>query len=332
MRIATVIADARYRLMLTEGADARLDVLGHVDRATGDTREVTVQAPDLLRSADVILTGWGSPSLQEAWLDSAPNLRLICHCAGSVCGIIPTSIYARGITLCHAAPIIADSVAEFCISLELLWLRRPHIMDRQLKAGVPWREVGQFTGSLLAARRVGLVGSGYVAQRHIRLLLAFGATVRVTDPYLSAERAAELGVERASLEEVFGESDIIAIHAPKTTETHHLITADLLVRIKPDAILIQNARSWVVDQEALLRELQTGRFVAAIDVFDQEPQPPDSPFFALDNVIVTPHAAGHSRDSHDERQGLAMVEEIERFSRSEPLRYAIAAERYELLA
>jgi len=248
-----------------------------------------------------------------------------------VCGIIPTSIYARGITLCHAAPIIADSVAEFCISLELLWLRRPHIMDRQLKAGVPWREVGQFTGSLLAARRVGLVGSGYVAQRHIRLLLAFGATVRVADPYLSAERAAELGVERASLEEVFGESDIIAIHAPKTTETHHLITADLLVRIKPDAILIQNARSWVVDQEALLRELQTGRFVAAIDVFDQEPQPPDSPFFALDNVIVTPHAAGHSRDSH-ERQGLAMVEEIERFSRSEPLRYAIAAERYELLA
>jgi len=128
-----------------------------------------------------------------------------------------------------------------------------------------------------------------------------------------------------------GDSDIIAIHAPKTAETHHLITADLLARIRPGAILIQNARSWVVDQEALLRELQTGRFVAAIDVFDQEPQPPDSPFFALDNVIVTPHAAGHSRDSH-ERQGLAMVEEIERFSRSEPLRYAIAAGRYELLA
>lgn len=222
-------------------------------------------------------------------------------------------------------------MAEFCISLELLWLRRPHMMDRQLKSGVPWREVGQFTGSLLSARCVGLVGSGYVAQRHIRLLLAFGALVRVADPYFTAERANELGVERATLEEVFGESDIIAIHAPKTPETHHLISADLLARIKPNAILIQNARSWVVDQDALLRELKTGRFVAAIDVLDQEPQPPDSPFFALDNVIVTPHAAGHSRDSH-ERQGLAMVEEVERFTHGEPLRYAIAEERYELLA
>ncbi|HEV7213675.1 MAG TPA: hydroxyacid dehydrogenase [Chloroflexota bacterium] len=331
MRIATVIADARYRLMLTETADARLDTLGEVRRAAGDTKAVAAEAPNLLHDADVILTGWGSPPLREEWLDQAPNLRLICHCAGSVRGIIPTSIYQRGVTLCHAAPIIADSVAEFCISLELLWLRRPHVMDRQLKAGVPWREVGQFTGALLAARRVGLVGSGYVAQRHIRLLLAFGAQVRVADPYLSAERAAELGVERASLEEVFSESEIIAIHAPKTPETHRMITADLLARIKPDAILIQNARSWVVDQEALLRELRTGRFVAAIDVFDQEPQPPDSPFFALDNVIVTPHVAGHSRDSH-ERQGLAMVEEVERFCRGEPLRYAIAAERYELLA
>jgi phosphoglycerate dehydrogenase-like enzyme len=331
MRIATVIADARYRLMLTEAADARLDTLGEVAHAKGDTKAVAAQAPELLRGADVILTGWGSPALQEAWLESAPNLRLICHCAGSVRGMIPTSIYDRGITLCHAAPIIADSVAEFCIGLELLWLRRPHLMDRQLKAGVPWREVGQFTGSLLSARRVGLVGSGYVAQRHIRLLLAFGAQVRVADPYLAAERAAELGVERATLEEVFGESDIIAIHAPKIAETHHMINADLLARIRPGAILIQNARSWVVDQEALLRELRTGRFVAAIDVFDQEPQPPDSPFFALENVIVTPHAAGHSRDSH-ERQGMAMVEEIERFTRGEPLRYAIPRDRYELLA
>jgi phosphoglycerate dehydrogenase-like enzyme len=331
MRIATVIADGRYRLMLTEAADARLDTLGAVTHAKGDTMAVAAQAPELLSSADAILTGWGSPALLEAWLDGAPNLRLICHCAGSVRGIIPTSIYARGITLCHAAPIIADSVAEFCISLELLWLRRPHVMDRQLKAGVSWREVGQFTGALLAARRVGLVGSGYVAQRHIRLLRAFGATVHVADPYLTAERAAELGVERATLEEVFGDSDIIAIHAPKTPETHHMITADLLARIKPDTILIQNARSWVVDQEALLRELRTGRFVAAIDVFDQEPQPPDSPFFALENVIVTPHAAGHSRDSH-ERQGMAMVEEVERFARSEPLRYTIVEERYELLA
>ena len=130
MRIATVSAGARYRLTLTEAADARLETLGAVTHAKGDTKAVAAQASALLRGADAILTGWGSPALQEAWLADAPNLRLICHCAGSVRGIIPTSIFARGITLCHAAPIIADSVAEFCIGLELLSLRRPHLMDR----------------------------------------------------------------------------------------------------------------------------------------------------------------------------------------------------------
>lgn len=331
MRIVTLIPDARYRSMLTEAADARLDALGQVTRATGDPKAVTELAPALLRDAEVALTGWGTPALPEAWLDQAPNLRLICHCAGSVRGIIPPSIFGRGVTLCHAAPIIADSVAEFCIALELMWLRRIHVVDRQLKAGVPWREAGAFTGALLNGRSVGLVGSGYVAQRHIRLLKAFGALIRVADPYLSADRATELGVTVVRLEEIFGESDIIAIHAPKTPETHHMIGADLLSRIRPGAILIQNSRSWVMNQDALLSELRTGRFVAALDVFDQEPQSPDSPFFQLDNVIVTPHIAGHSRDSH-ERQGLEMVEEIERFSRGEPLRYAIAEERYALLA
>jgi len=97
-------------------------------------------------------------------------------------------------------------------------------------------------GHLLAAQTVGLVGSGYVAQRHIRLLRAFGPRIRVADPFLTEERAQELGVERASMEQVFGECTVIAVHVPKTPETHHLIGADLLRRIQPGAVLIQTSR------------------------------------------------------------------------------------------
>lgn len=133
------------------------------------------------------------------------------------------------------------------------------------------------------------------------------------------------------MDEVFGECDIIAVHVPKTPATHHLIGADLLRRIRPGAILVQNSRSWVLDQEALLAELHTGRFFAALDVFDQEPQPADSPFFRLPNVIVTPHMAGATRESYA-RQGQAIAEEIARFLAGQPLQYAIAPERYDQMA
>ena len=334
MQIVTLIPDGRYRSMITEETDRKLDALGAVKRARGDGKAVAAQAPALLSEADVLLTGWGSPALTEEWLDGARQLKLICHCAGSVRGIVPPTIFARGIKLAHAAPIIADAVAEFCIGLELLWLRKLHQVNWRLRSTGNWNEMKTFGlehGHLLQVQQVGVVGSGYVAQRHIRLLRAFGARVRVADPYLTAERAAELGVERASMEQVFGESDVIAVHAPKTPETHHLISADLLARIKPGAILIQTSRSWVMDEQALLRELQTGRFFAAVDVFDKEPQPPDSPFYQLDNVVVSPHLAGATVESYA-RQGQEMAAEVARFQRGEPLRYQIVAERYDQMA
>lgn len=332
-RIATLIPDANYRSMITPETDERLNALGDIARASGDRQAVTQQTPDLLRGAEVVLTGWGTPALQETWLEQSPNLKLICHCAGSVRGIIPPSVFQRGVALAHAAPIIADAVAEFCIALELLLLRRIHQIDRELKATGDWGAMKRMglEGHLLAAQTVGLVGSGYVAQRHIRLLQAFGPRIRVADPFLTEERARELGVERASMEQVFGECTVIAVHVPKTPETRQLVRADLLQRIRPGAVLIQTSRSWVMDQEALLRELATGRFYAALDVFDQEPQPADSPFYQFDNVVVTPHIAGGSKESYA-RQGLAMVEEIERFWRGEPLRYRIQPDRFDQMA
>ncbi|MCL5946903.1 MAG: hydroxyacid dehydrogenase, partial [Chloroflexi bacterium] len=299
MHVVTLIPDSRYRSMLTPETDTVLDSLGRITRLHGDARSIGEAAPAALVTADVALTGWGTPLIQESWLDQAPSLRLICHCAGSIRGIIPPSVFTRGIQVAHAAPIIADAVAEFCILVELTLLRQMREVQTVVVTEEGWNKAKRLgtEGHLLGAQLVGLVGSGYVAQRHLRLLRAFGARVQIYDPYLTDKHARELGVIPCGLDKLFATSDVIAIHAPKTAETHHMIGSAQLRLIRPGAVLIQNSRSWVVDEAALLAELRTGRFGAAIDVFDIEPQPADSPFYQLPTVIATPHIAGATRES-----------------------------------
>ncbi|MCL4544453.1 MAG: hydroxyacid dehydrogenase [Chloroflexi bacterium] len=333
MHIVTVIPNARYRAMITEETDAFLDTLGQITRLRGDTQAVGAAAPTALQTAEILLTGWGTPTLQENWLTHAPRLKLICHCAGSVRGIVPPAVFSHGIQVTHAAPIIADAVAEFCILTELTLLRQLRQVETALTGGRSWGEAKRIgtAGHLLGAQRVGLVGAGYVAQRHIRLLKAFGAHVRVYDPFLSPERAAGIGADKIALDELFAGSTVIVIHAPKTPETHHMIGSAQLALIQPGAVLIQNSRSWVLDEQALLHELETGRFAAAIDVFDTEPLPAGSRFFQLPNVLITPHIAGATQESYA-RQGRAMAEEAARFIKGEPLHYRILPEQFDQLA
>jgi phosphoglycerate dehydrogenase-like enzyme len=245
--------------------------------------------------------------------------------------LIPASAFERGITVCHAANVIADAVAEYTILVILLGLRRVHEMDRALKASAAWRDAVSAPQWQLAARTVGLVGMGYVGRKVARLLRAFGPRLLASDPYLRAAEAAALGVESVSLDALFEESEILSVHAPTTPETRHMIGAPQLARLRDGAIFVNCSRSWVVDQMALLETLRTGRIWAALDVFDEEPLPVESPFRRLTNVLLTPHEAGRTVDTYH-RQGSAIVEEIERFFTGRDLRYRIPPERFALMA
>src|SRR5687767_10786147 len=131
--------------------------------------------------------------MNDAHLDRAPRLRLIAHAAGSVKRLVPASVFTRGITVCHAADMIADAVAEMALLLTLLCLRDVQRLDRDMKAGRAWSEKpAGFAPRLLRGRAVGLIGSGHTARKFLRLLHPFEPTVRVYDPYLTAARAAEL--------------------------------------------------------------------------------------------------------------------------------------------
>jgi phosphoglycerate dehydrogenase-like enzyme len=228
--------------------------------------------------------------------------------------------------------VIADSVAEYTVLAMLMGLRRVHELSQALTTRKLWREtLDTFTARQLGPRTVGLVGMGYVGRKVARLVKSFGSRILVYDPYLGPNEAAGIEVEPVSLETLFEQSEVVSVHLPVTPETRHLIGARELGLLGDGAIFINNSRSWVVDQTALLDTLRTGRIWAALDVFDQEPLPEDSPFRDLPNVVLTPHQAGHTVDSA-RRLGLTMVEEIDRFFRGEELRYRISPESFAQMA
>lgn len=330
-RVAVLIPSARQSQVLPPTALEHLRAFADVREGGGDTGAIASALPSLLAEADACLTGWGTPPLTDEVLASATRLRLIAHTAGSVKRLIPRSVFDRGIAVSHAASIIADAVAEFTVLAMLLGLRRVHEMDRALRAGASWRDAAFAEPRELAARTVGLVGAGYVGRRVARLVRAFGPRVLVYDPYVRPAEAAGLGVEPVALDALFELSEIVSIHAPVTPETRHLVGARQLERLRDGALFINCARSWVVDQAALLDQLRTGRIWAALDVFDAEPLPTDSPFRELPNVLLTPHQAGHTVDTYLQ-QGVAMVEEIERFFSGRELQYRIAKDIFAIMA
>lgn len=288
--------------------------------------------PELLHGVSACITGWGTPPLTSEVLATAPDLKLVAHTAGSIRNLVSPEAMTRGLRVSHAAGIIADAVAEFVISEALLGIRPLHDIDRGMRANEPWRALRDRTmGRLLGACTVGIIGAGYVGLKVIRLLQAFGSTVLVFDPTMSAHRAGELGVRLCSLDDLLSSSDVVSLHAPVLPETRGMIGAAQFARMKEGTLFINSARAALMVEADLLRELQSSRISAALDVFDTEPLPSDSPFRSLPNVILSPHAAGHTSDTYL-RQGLAMVEEVGRYLRNEPLTYEVSAQMLPTMA
>ncbi|HEY63420.1 MAG TPA: hydroxyacid dehydrogenase [Caldilineae bacterium] len=330
--ILVLLRPSLYELLFPADADRTLRELG---RVVFHDEERDLTSDELARRIpgfDVVITGWGTPPFTDEVLAAADRLKLVAHSAGSIKRMLPPAVFERGIAVTHAASAIAPAVAEMSLLLVLLLLRQAHRLDRMLKEGGSWNEAKELgMGRELAGQRVGVIGAGYTGRCFIRMLRALDAEVWVYDPYLSEERAAKLGVRKVGLDDLLANCPVVSLQAPATRETYHMIGARELSLLQDGAILINTARSWLVDQDALLAELRTGRIQAALDVFDQEPLPPDHPFRELDNVFLTPHIAGATIQARH-RQGRTVVEEIQRLLNGEPLRYQVTLEMLDIMA
>jgi len=320
-----------YRQLFAIDAHQALCQLGEV---VFQDQELDLSSDELagrIPGFDAVITGWGSPSFSDQVLAAADRLTIIAHSAGSIKQMLPRAVFERGIAVTHAAAAIAPAVADLSLALTMLLLRRVNLHDRDLHAG-DWAGAAALPmGSELCGTRVGVIGAGYTGRCFIKLLRALEAEVWVYDPYLSEDGACTLGVRTVPLRQLLAECSVVSVQAPSTPQTHHMIGAPELSLLRDGACFINTARSWVVDYDALLAELKTGRIYAALDVFDTEPLPCDNPFRYLDNVILSPHIAGASTQSRH-RQGRYVVEELQRFFAGQPLLYRVTADMLETMA
>ena len=285
-----------------------------------------------LAGVDAILGSWGLARLTPQVLAAADRLALVAYAAGSIKPFMTDAAYERGVRVSHAAARIAESVADMTVTLAMMGLRRPQDFDRRLKAGEAWPDGRAVDTYEIRGKTVGLLGLGYVGRRTAALFQAVGAQVWGYDPYLSEADASALGVRMVDLDVLLQGCKVISVHLPITEETHHLLGARELGLMPDSTVFINTSRAWAVDQDALLRELRTGRIWAALDVHEPEPLAIDSPFRTLDNVLLTPHIAGLTRDSY---HGLTqdMVNEIRRLLVShEALWYEISRDRLARMA
>jgi len=279
----------------------------------------------LIGEAVAAITGWGTPSITSDALAMAPSLQLVAHTAGSIHKLVPADAIHNGLLVSHAAAIIADSVAEIVIGQTLRFLRNLDSMDARMKTGGHWLDVRDaLPGRLLGAQTIGIIGTGHVGRTVIKRLKAFEPRILAADPFLTVEGAGELGVTKAEVDEIFGSADIVSLHAPALPETEGMVGKPQLKALRDGGLLINMSRGALVREDDLIRELETGRIFAVLDVFAEEPLSMDSPLRRLTNVYLSPHAAGHTVDTH-KRQGQAMVEEVIRFLNGEDLRYVISA-------
>ncbi|MCZ9880242.1 hydroxyacid dehydrogenase [Arthrobacter sp. B2a2-09] len=277
----------------------------------------------LLAETDILITGWGCPTVDIAVLDSAPRLRHILHAGGSVKHHVGAECWARGIQVSTAADANAVPVAEYTVAMILLANKRVLQIARTLhteKSAVDPEQLFPDMGNY--GKRVGIIGASKIGRHVIRLLAPYELDIMVADPYLSPEDAVALGVQLVSMEKLMESSDVVSLHAPSLPSTRDLINAGLIARLRTGSTFINTARGELVDQDALLVRLERHELFAVLDVTTPWVLPADSGFYSNPNVLLTPHLAG-SLGNELERLAATAVAEAHRVARDEPLRFPV---------
>jgi D-3-phosphoglycerate dehydrogenase len=201
----------------------------------------------------------------------------------------------RGIPVCNVPDYCVNEVADHALAFILATTRQVRANDAVVRAGSWGLGVPRSAMKTLAEMTVGIIGFGRIGQAVAARLASFGCRLLVFDPYVAESSLADFRCGRVSLDELLAQSDLLTLHCPSTTETRRLLNRTRIAQLKPGVILINVSRGDLIETEALVDALHSGRVVAAgLDVFDTEPLPVDSPLLNMDQVIVSAHVASVS--------------------------------------
>ncbi len=243
-------------------------------------------------------------------LDAAPRLKVIGRAGIGVDNIDVKSASARGVVVMNTPHGNAITTAEHAIAMMFALARQIPEASVSTKAG-KW-EKNRFMGVELTGKTLGLIGCGNIGSIVADRAVGLKMKVAAYDPFLTEKRAIELGVEKVELEALFARADFITLHTPLTEATRNILSRESIAGLKPGVRIINCARGGLLDEEALAEALQSGHVAgAALDVFEVEPAR-DSPLFAIDGVVCTPHLGAATAEAQ-ENVALQVAEQMSDF-------------------
>ncbi|MHA6800909.1 phosphoglycerate dehydrogenase [Bounagaea algeriensis] len=287
-------------------APSVIEALGNeveVRQVDGTDRPALLEA---VADADALLVR-SATKVDAEVLAATTQLKVVARAGVGLDNVEVPAATERGVMVVNAPTSNIVSAAEHAIALLLSVARNVPAADQSLRGGA-WKR-SSYTGVELNQKTVGVVGLGKIGQLVAHRLAAFDARIVAYDPYVSKARAAQLGIELVSLDELLSRADALSIHLPKTPETLGLIGAEELKKTKQGVIIVNAARGGLIDEEALADAVRNGHVGGAgIDVFKEEPTT-SSPLFDQPNVVVTPHLGASTVEAQD-RAGIDVAKSV----------------------
>ena len=243
-----------------------------------------------LVATDVIAILAGLEPLTDRVLSNAKSLRVIARCGTGLDSVDLQAASRLGIDVFNTPDAPTQAVAELTIAHMLNSLRHISTTDSNMRSG-KWTPT---MGSLLATKTVGLIGVGRIGSAVAKLAQAFGARVIGFDPVVNSHNSVEL----LSLDEVLNQADIVSLHVPINDQTHHILNANTISRMKPGSIVVNVSRGGLIDESALHDALKSQHLsAAALDCFEDEPY--SGPLLQIPGVHVTAHMGSYARETRD---------------------------------
>ncbi len=311
----------KFRILITdhlsnEGIE-KLREFGDVDIQPGVSEE---RLKELITDYDALIVRSGT-KVTRGVIEAGVRLKVIGRAGVGVDNIDVESATERGIMVVNAPEANTISAAEHTIAMLLSLSRNIPAANQSLKSGEWSRK--KYMGVEVNGKILGIIGLGRVGSEVAKRAKSFGMQVIAYDPFISQEKASEIGVTLLSFSDVLSSSDFITIHTPLVESTYHLIGSEEFEQMKTGVRIINCARGGIIDESALVEAIKSGKVAgAALDVFEEEPPPADSELLHLDGVVVTPHL-GASTTEAQKAAAIVIADEVIRALTNKPVRNAL---------
>lgn len=257
----------------------------------------------------------GMDFYNEEVFKMAPKLKCVCKFGVGVDNVNLDDATKYGVKVCNCPGQNSNAVAELTVGFIIAVLRGIIPLHKAMEQS-KWPRL---MGEELEGKTVGLLGFGAIARQVAKKLSVFDVTVKAFDLFPNEAAAKELGVQMVSQEEVIQTCDVVSLHIPATSENHHLFNAETIASMKDGAYLINAARGALVDLDALAAAIQSGKISgAALDAFEVEPLPGDSPILQCENVVLTPHTGAETKQAYHKVSMVAAQNVIDTLAGREP--------------